>query len=195
MSFRTELSLYSRKGKRKYLNSYERKLFYQCTLPLPFERRIFSLLMYHTGARITEIHSLTMEHVDFENKSVILRTLKKKKKHHYRSIPLPDDLLSDLLIMKNRMSFDQIDHQIWRFSNRTARRIIKSVMHQANIYGAQACGRGLRHGFALACIERNIPLTQLQRWLGHSDIAMTSVYLNVSGLEERELASRLWDHL
>lgn len=192
MAFNSEFSLYSQSGQRKYLNCKERVRFYHFASELKEDRRLFCLLMFYTGARLTEIHSLRVGQLDFENKAVILRTLKKKTKTHYRSIPIPDTLVESLTRYYEALRIKRDKAQIWAFSNRTARRIIKTVMIKADIKGAQACGRGLRHGYAVACVENNIPLTQLQKWLGHSDIATTSIYLDVSGKEEREWASRLW---
>lgn len=34
----------------------------------------------------------------------------------------------------------------------------------------------LRHGFAIRCIEQGMPLNQLQAFMGHSDISITSIY-------------------
>jgi integrase/recombinase XerD len=52
--------------------------------------------------------------------------------------------------------------------------------------------KGLRHGFVVACIGQNIPLTTVQKWLGHSRLETTAIYLSVAGEEEREFAKRLW---
>jgi integrase len=41
-------------------------------------------------------------------------------------------------------------------------------------------------------LARKIPLPIVQRWLGHSRLETTAIYLDVSGDEERELAKRLW---
>jgi integrase/recombinase XerD len=84
------------------------------------------------------------------------------------------------------------DYKPWSFSRTTAFRLIKSRMTEAGIVGAMACPKGLRHGFAVACITRNIPLPIVQKWLGHARLETTAIYLNATGDEERELAKRLW---
>lgn len=65
-------------------------------------------------------------------------------------------------------------------------------MRHAGISGAMACPKGLRHGFAVACIAQNIPLPTVQKWLGHARLETTAIYLNATGDEEREFAKRLW---
>jgi site-specific recombinase XerD len=58
--------------------------------------------------------------------------------------------------------------------------------------GGMASPKGLRHGFAVACLAQKIPLPAVQKWLGHARMETTAIYLEVSGDEERELAKRLW---
>ena len=53
----------------------------------------------------------------------------------------------------------------------------------------KACAKG----FAVACIEHQIGLNMVQKWLGHSKLASTAIYANAVGEEERELAARLWE--
>jgi integrase len=52
-------------------------------------------------------------------------------------------------------------------------------MDKAGIIGAQACPKGLRHGFALRCIENNIPITMIRTWMGHASLETTAVYLDL----------------
>jgi len=70
--------------------------------------------------------------------------------------------------------------------------MVKECMTLAGIKGGMASPKGLRHGFAVACIAKNIPLPTVQKWLGHARLETTAVYLGVCGDEERKLARRLW---
>jgi site-specific recombinase XerD len=47
-----------------------------------------------------------------------------------------------------------------------------------------------RHGFGVSAVQAGIPVTLLQRWLGHARLETTAIYANVSGPEEREIAGR-----
>ena len=64
-------------------------------------------------------------------------------------------------------------------------------MDKAGIEGHKATSRGLRHGFAVQALM-TVPITQVQIWLGHAYLQTTSIYAQVSGTEERELAEKLW---
>ncbi len=70
-------------------------------------------------------------------------------------------------------------------------------MAAAGIKGPQATAKGLRHGFAVACVlvEPPVPLNVIQRWMGYTHICTTAIYLQVVGEEERRLAARLWGGL
>jgi len=70
--------------------------------------------------------------------------------------------------------------------------LIRAAETRAGITGAMASPKGLRHGFAIACIAKSIPLPTIQKWMGHARLETTAIYLGVSGDEERNLARRIW---
>jgi len=72
------------------------------------------------------------------------------------------------------------------------RQIVQGCWTDASITGAMACPKGLRHAFGIHCVMNEIPLPSIQKWLGHSSMETTAIYLQVMGKEERELASRMW---
>ena len=82
---------------------------------------------------------------------------------------------------------------LWGFSRTTGWRTIQEVMKNTQLHGAQACPKGLRHGFAVACIDKNISINMIVKWMGHADMKTTAIYANISGKEERSLIARLWE--
>ncbi len=65
-------------------------------------------------------------------------------------------------------------------------------MRIAGLAGPHASAKGLRHGFAIAALEKNVPLNIVSKWLGHASIVTTTIYANFTGAEERGLAARMW---
>ena len=65
-------------------------------------------------------------------------------------------------------------------------------MREANIHGACASPKGLRHGFGIHAVSSGVPLTLVAKWMGHSSIKTTAIYTNAVGEEERKLAGRMW---
>ena len=182
--------MFDRQGNRKYLNWRERETFFRAVRrdSDPFSKA-FCLTLFYTGCRISEALGVTCERVDFTEKALIFETLKRRHRGHYRSVPIPDNLLELLEeILKDRNPTDKV----WKYSRPTAYRLIKRTTEQAKLTGSKACPKGLRHSFAIACISREIPLTTIQKWMGHARLETTAIYLNAVGEEERQLAKRLW---
>jgi integrase/recombinase XerD len=88
----------------------------------------------------------------------------------------------------------QIDEgqRLWSMSRTTAWRVVKRVMAHAGIFGRGACPRGLRHSFGVGTLQAGVPITLLQRWLGHARLSTTEIYTHVIGPEEVAFASRFW---
>ncbi len=181
-------SAYDRAGHRKYLTRAEGEKFLARASQLPKLRALFCLTLYYTGCRISEALNLTGIDFDLELKAVRIRSLKKRDQEEVRRIPLPAFLVSELL--KITASFP--DQRIWAFSRITGWRIIRSVMNTAEISGIHATCKGLRHGFGVRAALEQIPLSQIQRWMGHADPTTTAIYLDVQDKEERALIKRTW---
>ena len=188
------ISLLDNKGSRKYLNRFERHLFFQTCKTLTPERKLFCWMLYFTGARISEIVELQVRQLDFMDKTVVIRTLKQREDNVYRQLPLPDFLLKELLMMLDERQKQGIDlgDRLWSFKIRSASRYVKKVMNRAGIYGTQASAKGLRHGFAVHAANL-VPITKVSGWMGHTSLETTAIYLQVSGTEDREWAKKLWD--
>jgi len=184
--------LYDLKGRRKYLNKNERTSFLKAVNLLQLERRIFCLVLLYTGCRISEAIQLTKDRIDLHENLIVFHTLKKREDQtdviYQRAVPVPARLIKALLGI-----FRDDEERIWGFSRTTGWRIVKNTMKLANVYGIQACAKGLRHGFGIACAEKNIPISLISVWMGHSSIKTTMIYLDAVGIEEREFMRRTWD--
>lgn len=182
----SNLQLYDTTGRRKYLTHRERYRFYEAAKSLPVERKLFCLVLLFTGCRISEALELTVERIDPQIDVLVFRTLKRRKDHQ-RVIPTPSSLIKDM-----RAHTMGKTGRIWKFSRRTGWRIVKSVMAAAKIEGIHACPKGLRHGYGMSSAENNVPLKKLQKWMGHSSILTTMIYLDAVGEEEHAFARRTW---
>lgn len=183
--------LYTSNGNRKYLTPKERDNFVECSFKQPSEIRSFSLLIAYSGCRLSEALAMEKRHIDLANGAVIIRSLKKRNRVVYRSVPIPHHIL-DLIATyaaNNQCAFDE---KIWKCGRTTAWKRLKAVMSQAGIFGDHACPKGLRHSFGITATQRGVPLNMIQKWLGHSRIETTSIYADAIGPEERQLAQRFW---
>jgi integrase len=188
-------TLYSPAGDRKYVNQAERRRINATARHLKRSRMLFVMLLMLTGARLSEVLALTAASFQLESGCVSIRTLKRRRPV-MREVPLPPwliDALEAQFRISQRQETAEIGARLWPFTRWTAWRLIKQVMARSGISGAKACPRGLRHGFGVGGAQAGIPITPLQRWLGHARLTTTAIYLEVSGPEERAIAARWWE--
>lgn len=188
--------LHDRQGQRLYLTAAERAAFLQAAQQFPRELRTFCTLLHDTGCRVSEALAVTPERVDFSGKAVTFETLKKRTRGVFRAVPVPDatlDLLDMVHAIREKKRKRQKTNRLWPWSRATAWRKVVEVMKAAKITdGPQKCPKGLRHGFGVHAISRNIPLNMLSKWMGHSSLEITAIYANALGEEQRNIAARMW---
>lgn len=182
--------VYNGEGQRKYLTSSEVDSFLEKARNTDVAVHTFCWMLAVSGCRISEALALTESSIDFETKHVVIQSLKKRGKRVFRAVPLPSELLGQLKawLQSGRIAGERL----WPWSRMTGYRRICEVMRAAGISGDHATPKGLRHGFGVRAIQSNVPLTLIQRWLGHADIKTTAIYTSAMGPEEREFASRMW---
>jgi integrase/recombinase XerD len=188
--------LFDELGNRKYLTANERSNFITAAEAMTPAVETFCSTLAHTGARISEVLAVTPAHIDFANGTIVVESLKKRRRGIYRAIPVPEELLSRLEKVHGTDVFitpSSRELRLWPWCRTTAWLRVKEVMQTADIRGAAAMPKGLRHAFGVEGVtEARIPLNIIQRWLGHSRIETTVIYTNAVGSEERELARRMW---
>ena len=182
--------MFDRAGNRKYLNGRERKAFHRAVgTETDLLRRAFLLTLFYTGCRISEALNVLVGRFDLMNGAITFETLKRRKRGCFRAVPVPEELTN---VVRFLIEGKGVNDRLWKFSRPTAYRMVKAKMRQSHIVGGMACPKGLRHGHGVACVAVKIPLTTIQKWLGHARIETTAIYLDVLGEEERALAMRLW---
>jgi len=191
------ITIFDTAGNRKYVSPEERERFYVATSEVSKDWRMFGLMLYYTGCRPTEALNLKVKDIDFSTGSVTFRTLKQRRDDVYRQIPLPDSYLNaldnsyDLRTLQKRSK--PRNGYIWGWSRRQGYNVIKRIMEIAEIDGIQASPKGLRHGFAIACLDKGLPLNKVKTWMGHASIETTAIYAEATGKEERKLLAKLWE--
>ncbi|WP_169054421.1 site-specific integrase [Nitratireductor sp. XY-223] len=195
------MRLYDERQQRLYINGPERLRFLREANKSLLPVRAFCLTLLYTGCRLSEALNLTTASIDPESRLVSIRTLKQRDRHHIREVPIPPELADILVTLKekrldeNRSDKDALP--LWTHKGRPLNRItgyrwIKRVMDKADIRGAQASPKGLRHGYGVHALRMGIPLNLLSRWMGHTSMITTAIYGNAVGNEELEIAGRMW---
>jgi integrase len=185
------VSLFDPTGNRKYVTPAERIAFLRAAEKMPTEIRAFLLTLTYTGARISEVLALTPARIDRHNGVIVIESLKKRRQGVFRAVPVPASLLDELAsLCPSSAGSERLC--LWPWCGTTAWQHVKGCMASADIAGPYASPKALRHGFAVGALNANIPLTLVQKWLGHSRLSTTAIYANAVGDEERAIASRFW---
>lgn len=196
-------SLYTLAGERKYINAEERRRLLVAAAALAPKERLLLLTLFHTGVRISEALAITRTSLQrVEGGGVLTVVTLKRRKHAVREIPIPPGLADDL---ERTFGLSDTDpgartlpgshagtDRLWPLSRSTGYRLVVAAMHAAGIVGKRASPRGMRHGFGIAALHAGVPLTLLQKWMGHASLRTTAIYLAVCGPDEIAFAARLW---
>ncbi|MEQ1698188.1 MAG: tyrosine-type recombinase/integrase [Hyphomicrobiaceae bacterium] len=182
-------------AERKYLNHEERQRVLTATEHLAMRPALFALTLAWSGARISEVLALTPCSFQIERSLIAIVTLKRRR-WCVREVPIPPALMQ-MLALEFALADGQRDQSVaggrlWSMSRTTAWRVVKRAMAHAGISGRGACPRGLRHSFGVGTLQAGVPITLLQRWLGHARLSTTEIYTNVVGPEEIAFASLFW---
>jgi integrase len=188
-------TLYAGDGGRKYLNLGERQRLLDAIPSLDCDKALLALTLLWTGARVSEVLALTPVSFQLDEGLVAISTLKRRR-FVVRELPLPDELIEGFdahFDLRGRQRDPQLrSRPLWACHRTTVWRLMKALMVQSDVIGRAACPRGLRHSFGVGTLQAGVPLSLVQRWLGHAQIRTTAIYADVSGPEERSFAERFW---
>lgn len=140
-------------------------------------------LAYNSGLRISEIVKLKKEDLDLNGKRIFIRDSKWGKD---RVVPLP-----------KRFPQSYIKYIPFKYKNipsgiRAIQYAFQRCFNKSNIQKKGVSFHSLRHSFAVRCMERGIPLNQIQVLLGHESIATTSIYLKINPKDALDNYENLW---
>jgi site-specific recombinase XerD len=183
-------------GGRKYLNHEECRRVLAASATLERRPALFVLVLAWTGARVSEILALTPRAIQVERSLISIVTLKRRR-WSVREVPIPPELMQSLAqefsLLATQQDQEHCSDRLWPMHRVTAWRHVKRVMAGANVSGRAACPRGMRHAFGVGTLQAGVPITLVQRWLGHARLSTTAIYAGVSGPEELAMAKKFWD--
>ena len=165
------------------------------------DRALFQV-MYRCGRRVSEVLALKREDIDWKSNRVIFRIL--KKRHFHEEVkPVDRDTMRTLkeyledipACLKKRD-----DVLIFPVSRQYVFKLMRQIGEDAGITHVGRKGlhpHHLRHSFAVHQVRNNVKtveqLRMLQRYMGHTNIAMTAHYLQFSTDDMKEITN-LWDN-
>ena len=136
-------------------------------------------LLYASGLRVSELVSLNVDDVNFEERTLRLRG----KRGMYRIVPLPNRSIRSLqnwlgdprAAVANRGETALfVNHRGNRLTRQGFWLILKSYANQVGI--KEITPHTLRHSFAAHAMDRGMDIKELQQRLGHVSSVTTQVY-------------------
>ncbi len=149
--------------------------------------------LFSTGMRVSEVVATNISQVDMDRLVISVRG----KGNREREIPIVSEAFREVLdqwIDNRRMNDDSSDAPLFvnrrgvRMSDQTVRAILRR--HAAQIGARRITPHMLRHTVATLLLEEGVDLRHIQRLLGHSSIATTTIYVHVSERSQRQVLVR-----
>ncbi len=184
----TDLLTWTREKLPPYLTKDEVREVLGVVRNKPSKHLLINFL-WQTGARISEALSVKVSDVDFYSKVVRMPSLKKRRPQ-IKTIPLQGDLIGEIGAYVGQEGLRKED-RIFPITRQYAHRIVKGACAKAGIEEHRSHPHVLRHSFAVNSVLQRVPLPILQKWMGHSDIKNTMVYLNILSQDTRDFYEAL----
>lgn len=155
------------------------------------------LTAYSHGMRISEIGLLQYKDFDQEKNRIFIRRLKGGYSNWYAIAEEVKKAIKKWLIIRgNRIGPlfpSRLSHMVDGGKGITYRQLdvlFKVYAERGGLSQKHRVFHTLRHTCAVNMVDKDIPMKQIQDWLGHTSIKSTLIYANVSEAKRGETAER-----
>lgn len=147
-------------------------------------------ILFATGARVSEICTLTPDAIDLENHT--LKIFGKGSKERMIQIENPDVLKSlsnyfiafqDEIFTTGFFFVNKLKH---RLSEQSVRAMVNRYVNAVG-YDHHITPHMFRHSFATLLLEEDVDIRYIQKILGHSSITTTQIYTHVAMAKQKEI--------
>jgi len=154
-------------------------------------------LLWHTGARVTEIITITQSNINVKDRFITISSLKKKEEA-FRDVPVPDQLIKDIESFIKRGGTSGSEYLFTADGKRPITRqaayaIVRAACEKSGMKSVgdpRITTRGLhphphsfRHGFAMNWFKRGGRAEPLQEILGHNSYETTRSYQRFTSID------------
>jgi integrase/recombinase XerD len=160
----------------------------------PKAERDLALLevLYASGVRVTELVSLNLPDLEFEDSQGKIRVKGKKPNSKERVIPIAGSALNVLkrYVKNGREQLSSDPNETALFLNNRGQRLTRQglwliIKHYVEAVGisTEVTPHTLRHSFAAHKLSQGRSLQDIQKLLGHANISTTQVYAHINQQE------------
>lgn len=163
----------------------------------PKAQRDLALLemLYASGMRVTELVSLNMSDLEFEDGDGRVRVKGKKPNAKERVIPIADSAVDAIkhYVKNGREQLLHDPNEEALFLNNRGQRLTRQglwliIKHYVEAVGisTEVTPHTLRHSFAAHKLSQGKSLQDIQKLLGHANISTTQVYTHINKETEKQ---------
>ena len=144
--------------------------------------RDVALFAVYTGLRFSDLNTLTSDNVITENGNMwLVKTPEKTRKSSGVTVRLPIYALFDGKAVKLIERYRKVERLTHVGNNAAANRTLKDIIHKIGIPDSRKITfHTLRHSCASLLIAKGVPITTVQKILGHAKMDMTLNYAHMT---------------
>lgn len=154
--------------------------------------KLIVLIMLDCGLRVSECRTLKYSNFNFKEKTLTIRSLKKRGDNIYRLIPLSDRLYHHLAeyiasqknINKDTYLFPSQQKEETAICRDTVNKMLARAKRKTNI--TQLHPHALRHTFATQLLINETPIHNIKALLGHNKLDTTLIYTHIPAEQLRK---------
>ncbi len=157
--------------------------------PMGMRDKAMLELLYSCGVRLSEIHDMDIENINFGTREVRVRGKGSKERVALLGKPAAESLASYVHSARPQLEVDDTNALFLnRYGGRLSRRSVEKIVDKYAMLAAtrpDVHPHTLRHTFATHLMEGGADLRVVQELLGHSSPTTTQVYTHVTQNETR----------
>lgn len=151
--------------------------------------RALLLVLYSTGARVSEVCAMNIEDVDFREGTVRVRGKGDRERMVLLTRPALEAIVDYLAAERRSRGPLFVNRRGGRLSPITVQRSVRQAAKAAGL-AKRVTPHTLRHSFATHMLERGADVRVIQELLGHASLSTTQIYTHVSLAHERRVFRR-----
>ena len=159
-----------------YRQAMER--LYKLIWQVPKRRWVLTYVLGATGRRLSEVLLLTTRDIDFQNRTITSRILKKRRADYYVTLPMSQRLEE---VLRRYIVLNVVADKLFPVSRRQAEYDVKKALNEVGLYGWRP--HDLRHAFILEALLNTKSIELVRRWTQHSSYKLLLEYARVVGME------------
>ena len=149
-----------------------------------YRDKLIVKLLYSTGMRVGELVKLKVADIDFHERFIHIPA-ENTKTNTARTVIVPKEVLSDVsAYLKIARNSPKINGK--PFFSLTVRRMQQVVKKHAQRANLEASPHTLRHTHIVHALLDRIPITAVQKQVGHKKLTTTQIYSNLAPEQVRE---------